>query len=52
MIEYNYETDFVLEDENLMIHGVLHYLGYKDKTTEEKENMRSKENECLLLLNT
>ena len=27
----------------LMIHGVLHLIGYKDKTAEEKEQMRSKE---------
>ena len=28
----------------VMIHGVLHYMGYKDKTTEEKKVMRLKEN--------
>ncbi|NTV82995.1 MAG: rRNA maturation RNase YbeY [Bacteroidales bacterium] len=27
----------------LMIHGVLHLIGYKDKTQEEKEIMRAKE---------
>jgi rRNA maturation RNase YbeY len=27
----------------LMIHGVLHLMGYKDKTTGEKEEMRAKE---------
>ena len=41
------------EDElhRVMIHGVLHYLGYKDNTTEEKDTMRTKENECLMNLN-
>ena len=27
----------------LMIHGVLHLMGYKDKTKQEKANMRAKE---------
>ena len=41
------------EDElhRVMIHGILHYLGYKDKTDSEKQEMRSKENECLFKLN-
>lgn len=38
------------EINRVLIHGVLHYLGYKDKTKEEKEQMRAKEDECLLLL--
>ena len=33
----------------VLIHGVLHCLGYPDKTKEEKEVMREKENECLEL---
>ena len=43
----------VFENElhRVMIHGVLHYLGYKDKTTEEKKTMRLKENTCLNELN-
>ncbi|MFK7832151.1 MAG: rRNA maturation RNase YbeY [Winogradskyella sp.] len=37
------------EDElaRVMIHGVLHYCGYKDKTEDEKALMRSKENDYL-----
>ena len=31
----------------VMIHGVLHYMGFKDKSDSEKEIMRSKESECL-----
>lgn len=34
----------------VMIHGILHLLGYPDKTEEEKKFMRHKENECLTLL--
>jgi rRNA maturation RNase YbeY len=34
----------------VMIHGILHLLGYKDKSFNEKELMRKKENECLTLL--
>ena len=30
-----------------MIHGVLHLLGYQDKTEEEKIEMRSKETEMM-----
>ncbi|MBD3639046.1 MAG: rRNA maturation RNase YbeY [Crocinitomicaceae bacterium] len=33
----------------VMIHGVLHLLGFNDKTEDEKAAMKSKENECLLL---
>lgn len=31
----------------VMAHGVLHLLGYKDKTPEDQLQMRQKENECL-----
>ena len=33
----------------VMIHGVLHLLGYKDKTKEQKKEMRAKEDESLSL---
>tara|TARA_B100000809_G_scaffold266794_1_gene331640 strand:+ start:13233 stop:13646 length:414 start_codon:yes stop_codon:yes gene_type:complete len=40
------EFSVSIEEElkRVMIHGVLHYMGYKDKTKEEKEEMRSQEN--------
>jgi len=40
------------EDElhRVIIHGLLHFCGYKDKTDEEAAMMRSKENEALALL--
>lgn len=46
----DFNTAFENELHRVIIHGVLHYMKYKDKTEEEKELMRSKENECLELL--
>lgn len=46
-----FDTSFINELHRVMIHGVLHYLGFKDKTEKEKIEMRSKENQYLLLLN-
>lgn len=39
----DFEVSFQKELQRVMIHGVLHYCGYKDKTEEEKQVMRSKE---------
>ena len=36
----------------VIIHGVLHCMGYKDKGKKEKEIMRAEENACLNLLNS
>ncbi|OSY89031.1 rRNA maturation factor [Tenacibaculum holothuriorum] len=47
----DFNVSFESELHRVIIHGVLHYMKYKDKTEEEKEIMRSKENECLELLN-
>lgn len=33
----------------VMVHGLLHLLGYSDKTIEDQKVMRGKETECLLL---
>jgi len=46
-----YNVTFDNELRRVMIHGVLHYMGYKDKTTEEKKVMRLKENTTIYLLN-
>ncbi len=46
----SFHVSFENELSRVMIHGVLHYLGYKDKTTEEKKTMRLKENHCLKML--
>ena len=39
----DFEVSFNEEICRVMIHGVLHYCGYKDKTKDEKKIMRSKE---------
>lgn len=49
-IKDNAKTLDVLYQEELhrvIIHGILHLLGFKDKTDEESQNMRLLENECL-----
>jgi len=46
-----YHTSFNNELLRVMIHGVLHYLGYKDKTDADKKIMRSKEDYYLSLQN-
>ncbi len=46
-----FNTSFENELSRVIIHGVLHYLGYKDKTEEDQKRMTTKENESLLLLN-
>ena len=44
-----YDVESVEEIRRVMIHGVLHLLGFKDETVEEKATMREKENEALHL---
>ena len=44
-----FDVNFSDELHRVMIHGVLHYCGYNDKTTKEKEIMRSKEDYYLSL---
>ncbi|MCR9249042.1 MAG: rRNA maturation RNase YbeY [bacterium] len=47
----SYNKSFEHELYRVMIHGVLHLLGFDDKTEEEKSVMREKEEACLSLLN-
>ena len=42
-----FKEKFSREMKRVMIHGVLHLLGYQDKTEEEKIEMRSKETEMM-----
>lgn len=44
-----YEVPLTDELHRVIIHGTLHLCGYKDKTPEEKELMRKKENDALAL---
>ncbi|NOZ34409.1 MAG: rRNA maturation RNase YbeY [Chlorobi bacterium] len=39
-----YKTTFQNELHRIMIHGVLHLVGYNDKTDKEQKQMREKEN--------
>ena len=36
----------------VMIHGILHYFGFKDKSENDKLKMREEEDKCLSLLNS
>ncbi len=40
-------TDYEEELHRVIIHGILHLCGFKDKTPEEEKSMREKENEAL-----
>jgi len=42
-----FKTDFLEEFHRVIFHGVLHLMGYKDKSKADKETMRNKENEWL-----
>jgi rRNA maturation RNase YbeY len=46
----NFSQTFDNELNRVIIHGVLHYLGFKDKTESDKQIMRAEENKCLELL--
>ena len=45
-----FKTGFDNELRRVMIHGILHLCGYKDKASEEKKIMRAKEDEALEFL--
>lgn len=42
-----YKTRFIEELHRVMSHGVLHLIGYEDKTEEQKEKMRERESRYL-----
>ena len=39
-----YNVDYLTELQRVMVHGLLHLLGYKDKSKEDLRIMRAKEN--------
>lgn len=45
----NLEVDFAVELKRVLIHGLLHLIGYDDTSDELKLKMRTKEDECLQL---
>ena len=53
VLENAEEFNEVFENElhRVMIHGILHFMGYKDKTKKEKTLMRTKEDEKIFILN-
>ncbi|GFZ83831.1 endoribonuclease YbeY [Aquaticitalea lipolytica] len=40
----DFNVEFIDELNRVMVHGVLHYCGYKDKSEDEERTMRLKEN--------
>jgi rRNA maturation RNase YbeY len=47
----DFDVDFNTELHRVIIHGILHYCGFKDKTEDDAKLMRAKEDEALLILN-
>lgn len=47
----NYSSTKERELLRVMVHGLLHLLGFEDQTADQKEKMRQLENDCLQLLN-
>lgn len=47
----DYNVSFEQELHRVIVHGVLHYCGYKDKTDDDAKVMRDKENYYLAQLN-
>ena len=45
----SYQQPFDREMRRVLVHGLLHFLGYKDKSPSQKAEMRSKEEACLSL---
>ncbi|WP_026977285.1 rRNA maturation RNase YbeY [Flavobacterium tegetincola] len=41
----DFEVSFADELQRVIVHGILHYCGFKDKSPEEEVNMRTKEEE-------
>jgi rRNA maturation RNase YbeY len=46
----DFNVSFLEELQRVMIHGVLHYIGFSDKTPESQKEMTTQENNALLEL--
>ena len=46
-----YQSTFENELCRVMIHGILHFMGFKDKTKHQQKEMTEKENLCISMLN-
>jgi rRNA maturation RNase YbeY len=47
-----FNQNFHDELNRVMVHGVLHLVGFDDKSKSDKIKMREEENKCLIMLNT
>lgn len=45
----NFQQSFNIELRRVIIHGLLHFMGYNDKNSTQKAQMRRKEEACLSL---
>jgi rRNA maturation RNase YbeY len=45
----DFKVSFEEELRRVLVHGLLHYCGYKDKTPSDEQIMRSKEDEKLVM---
>jgi len=48
----DFRVSFLEELQRVMIHGVLHYVGFKDKTAADQKEMTRQENKALLVLSS
>lgn len=46
----NFDVSFEIELHRVMAHGLLHLMGFNDKTKEEKAIIRNEENKAILLI--
>ena len=46
----DFKVSFENELHRVMIHGVLHYMGFKDKSDDDKTKMRNAENKALSII--
>ena len=44
------DTEFEQEIKRVIIHGILHLLGFEDHSESDKKQMRQKEDECLSMI--
>jgi rRNA maturation RNase YbeY len=48
----DFNVSFLEELQRVMIHGVLHYIGFTDKTPEDQKEMTIQENKALIALSS
>ena len=48
----DYKVPFIEEFHRVLIHGVLHFMGYTDKSDADKKEMRIAEDKAILMIST